>query len=85
MANEYQALLNSMFVCGLKDVDTVIKNEGIDVVLDLRAEAQEGHEDHVERIKIPLEDGIENQTQLLKQAIQYAVRAYHQGNKVLLH
>lgn len=66
MANEYQALLNGMFVCGLKDVDTVIKNEGIDVVLDLRAEAQEGHEDYVERIKIPLEDGVENQTQPLE-------------------
>ncbi|MCT8139122.1 hypothetical protein H1D32_16280 [Anaerobacillus sp. CMMVII] len=86
MTNEYQTLLNGMFICGLKSVESVIENEEIDIVLDLRAEAQ-GDSDYgsVKRLRVPLEDGISNQTQLLQQGIQHAVNAYTEGKKVVLH
>ena len=39
-------------------VDTVIKNENIDVVLDLRAEATDYDQDsNVRRLQVPLQDG----------------------------
>jgi protein-tyrosine phosphatase len=86
MNMDYQFLLNGIFICGVNSVNTVIKNEGIDVVLDLRAESTEHNQDHhVEKLQVPLIDGVANQTDLLQRAITFTVDNYKKGNKVVLH
>lgn len=51
----------------------MIKNEDIDVVLDLRLEAIHYNQDNdVKRLQVPLEDGVANQIDLLQRAIKFA-------------
>ncbi len=82
MSKDYQALLNGIFVCGLPGLASVLENEDVQVIVDLRAEATESD---TKGIIIPLIDGEPNQTHLLKQAIDHVVRAYQDGKQVVLH
>lgn len=86
MNTDYQTLLNGLFICGVNSIDAVIKNADIDVVLDLRPEATHHNQDNdVKRLQVSLEDGVANQTNPLQRAIKFAVDAYKEGNKVVLH
>ncbi|WP_052948712.1 hypothetical protein [Mesobacillus campisalis] len=86
MERNYQSLINGIFVCALPAVNTVLENENIQMVMDLRAEAGENEgENHPNRLVIPLIDGKPNQSKLLEDAIQAAVHAYHEGKQVVLH
>jgi protein-tyrosine phosphatase len=66
----------------------MVKNEGVEVVVDLRAEAAECAypEAKVEWIRIPLGDNAaESQADLFKQAVDEVVKAYNSGKKVAFH
>lgn len=89
MSQSYQALVeDKIFLGGAKDVEQMVKNEGIDVVVDLREEAEECafSEAKVEWIKVPLGDNAtEPQENLFQTAIQEVVKAYRDGKKVAFH
>ena len=85
----YQSLhANRIFFGGAADVESMIKNENIQVIVDLRGEATAcaAPEANVEWIQIPLGDNNpEPQDVLFKQAIDQVVRAYQAGKKVAFH
>src|SRR5687768_12765324 len=85
----YQALHENMiFMGGASDVEAMVKNEGVEVVVDLRGEATECAypEGNVEWIKINLGDhSTEDQTALFRKAIDEVLHAYHEGKKVAFH
>ena len=59
MTNKYQALVeNKIFMGGASDVEDMVKNEGVDVIVDLRGEAAECAypAGEVEWIQVPLGD-----------------------------
>lgn len=89
MMNDYQTLLNGIFVCGLPALNIALENEHVSIVIDLRAEATESENDksilNVNRINIPLIDGVPNQANLLHDAIKHVVNAYHEKKHVVIH
>jgi arsenate reductase len=79
---------NRIFMGAASDVEAMVKNEGIEVVVDLRGEATECAypEAQVEWIQIQLGDNAEQpQTEGFKQAIQAVTDAYHNNKKVAFH
>jgi protein-tyrosine phosphatase len=79
---------NRIFMGGAKDVEAMEKNEGIDVVVDLREESTgcAYPESKAKWIKIPLGDNsTENEHLLFKQAIDEVVNAYNADQKVAFH
>lgn len=83
---DYQTILNGFFICGVPAVNTVIENENIEFIVDLRAEVQGTVDtDQKNRVLIPLVDGVPNQSHLLREAIQQVIKAYQEGKKVLVH
>lgn len=89
MEKNYQSLIeNRIFLGGASDVEAMVKNEGIEVIVDLRGEATEcAYPDaRAEWIKVPLGDNAEGpQDELFQQAIQHVVEAYNSGKKVGFH
>lgn len=89
MAKNYQALHeDKIFFGGAADVEDMVKNEGVEVVVDLRGEATEcAYPDaNVEWIQVPLGDNAEGpQDVLFQQAINHVVEAYRAGKKVGFH
>ncbi len=85
----YQALIaDRIYFGGAKDVPTMVDNDKIQVVVDLREESQacESPDPSVRWIKIPLGDNAtEPEHTLFAQAIQAVVSAYHQKKKVAFH
>jgi protein-tyrosine phosphatase len=85
----YHALVEDrIFFGGAKDVEAMIKNEKVDVIVDLRGEATQCAypSAHAEWIQIPLGDNSPLVTeQLFKQAIEEVVDAYKAGKKVGFH
>lgn len=89
MTDSYQALFNDyIFIGGANCVIDAVKNEDLQIILDLRVESNEGvwHEDDRARwVHIPLVDKVEGQEDLLQEAINVVVNAYQQKQKVLIH
>ncbi|WP_017729277.1 hypothetical protein [Halalkalibacterium ligniniphilum] len=85
MNNDYQSLLNGIFICGVPAVRTVTAQENVQIAIDLRAEADENEDKDIHRIHIPLVDGKPNQADLLQKAIDSVVQAYKEGKQVVLH
>jgi protein-tyrosine phosphatase len=89
MSHSYQALVeDKIFFGGAKDVEQMVINEGINVVVDLREEAEECAypEAKVQWIKVPLGDNTtEPQENLYHSAIRHVVQAYREGKKVAFH
>lgn len=87
--NTYQALIeDKIFFGGAKDVENMVKQEGIDVVVDLREEAEECAypEANVQWVQIPLGDHTsEPQAELFQSAIDEVVKAYRNEKKVGFH
>ncbi|WP_332074682.1 protein-tyrosine phosphatase family protein [Paenibacillus sp. GYB004] len=85
----YHALIpNRIFMGGAADVESMVKNEGIDVVVDLRGEATERAypSDQVQWVQIPLADrSSQPQEEAFRQAIQAVTEAYRQNKKVAFH
>lgn len=89
MSNSYHSLHeNRIFMGGSADVETMENNEGIDVVVDLRAEATECAypESKARWVQVPLGDNAsESEYDLYKQAIDEIMNAYQAGKKVAFH
>ncbi|MFC4779271.1 dual specificity protein phosphatase family protein [Paenibacillus sp. GCM10023252] len=89
MQKNYQNLVeDKVFFGGAADVEDMVKNEGIEIVVDLRGEATECAypDESLTWIQVPLGDNAEGpQDQLFKQAIDHIVEAYKSGKKVGFH
>lgn len=89
MPKNYQALIeDKIFFGGASDVEDMVKNENVEVIVDLRGEATECAfpAGNVEWIQVPLGDNAERpQDQLFQQAIDHVVEAYKSGKKVGFH
>lgn len=86
---KYHALIqDKVFMGAAADVESMVKNEDIEVVVDLRGDAVECAypEADVQWIQIPLTDNM-NQTQeeAFQMAIQAVTDAFHQNKKVAFH
>jgi len=85
----YHALFeNKIFMGGAADVESMIKNEGIEVVVDLREEATgcAYPEAKVKWVQVALGDNAKvSQETLFKKAIDEVVHAYNDGKKVAFH
>jgi protein-tyrosine phosphatase len=85
----YQALVEDrIFFGGASDVEDMVKNEGIEVIVDLRGEATQcAYPDgDVQWIQVALGDNVAGPQDLLfQQAIDHVVEAYHNGKKVGFH
>ncbi|MBP3962582.1 protein-tyrosine phosphatase family protein [Paenibacillus lignilyticus] len=79
---------NMIFMGGAADVESMVKNEGVEVIVDLRAEATEYAypEADVTWIQVPLEDNTEDlEEELFEEAINHVLEAYKSGKKVGFH
>lgn len=89
MEKKYHALHeDKIYMGGAADVEEMVKQEGVQVVVDLREEATEcaSTDANVKWIKIPLGDNAtESEEVLFKKAIDEVVSAYHNGQKVAFH
>ncbi|WP_054635621.1 hypothetical protein [Thalassobacillus sp. C254] len=74
-------------MCGESDVIEIANQEDIKYIVDLRVEATKSiiQDPQVIWAHFPLEDGKENQVEMLKQAIDFVSHAYEQGKQVILH
>jgi protein-tyrosine phosphatase len=85
----YHALVeNRIFFGGARDVEAMIKNEQLDVIVDLRGEATGSAypSEGTQWIQVPLGDNSPVITELLfKKAIEEVVGAYQAGKKVGFH
>ncbi|MGV2939327.1 dual specificity protein phosphatase family protein [Mesobacillus sp. LC4] len=81
----YHALIKDrIFIGGADDVHDVMKNEKVDVIFDLRAEAPEEASDY-NRIHSPIVDDEGRQEEAIKKAINEVVNAYNEGKKIYFH
>lgn len=89
MEKKYHSLHEDKIYMGRAvDVEEMVKQEGVQVVVDLREEATECvfSDASVKWIHIPLEDNAtESEEILFKKAIDEVVSAYHNGQKVAFH
>jgi protein-tyrosine phosphatase len=89
VSGNYHALVEDrIFFGGARDVEAMIKNEDVDVIIDLRAEATQCAypSADTEWIQVPLGDNSPIVTeQLFKKAIDEVVGAYKAGKKVGFH
>lgn len=89
MQKNYQALIEDrIFLGGASDVEDMVKNENVEVIVDLRGEATECAypAGDVKWIQVALGDNAEGpQDQLFQQAIDHVVDAYQSGKKVGFH
>ncbi|WP_281887392.1 dual specificity protein phosphatase family protein [Paenibacillus sp. YYML68] len=89
MTKNYQSLVEDrIFFGGAADVEAMLHNEGIEVVVDLRGEAEQCAYPHasLQWIQVPLGDQAEGpQDQLFAEAINHVLAAYESGKKVGFH
>lgn len=82
--NYHELIKDRIFIGGADDVQEVLKNEKIDVVYDLRAEAQ-NEEPKYNRVHSPIVDDAENQEESIESSIEHVVNAYKEGKNVYFH
>ncbi|BCJ87833.1 hypothetical protein [Effusibacillus dendaii] len=84
---EYQELLHGIFIGGAFDTESMVENEQVDLIVDLRVEAPflTVSDSDVQRVHIPLTDGATDQTESLKRAIDTIVDANRSGKKIGFH
>ncbi len=81
----YQELLKDrIFIGGADDVHEMLKNEKVDVVYDLRAEAPK-EEATYNRFHSPIVDDADHQDESVKRSIDDVVKAYDEGKNVYFH
>ncbi|MFC4712773.1 protein-tyrosine phosphatase family protein [Planococcus dechangensis] len=86
MNETYQQLVKDrIFIGGAADAKQAVENEGIDVVFDLRAEAEDVDESYT-RVHAPIvDDSTEQQDESIQDAINGVVTAFDEGKKVFFH
>src|SRR5438270_732521 len=86
---KYHALVgDKIFIGGAADVESMIENEKVDVIVDLRGESRQSafNANNTKFIHVPLGDSpLETEEVLYKKAIDEVVGAYQAGNKVGFH
>ena len=89
MPKNYQSLANNrIFMGGASDVEDMIKNEKVDVIVDLREESTgcAFPSPNVNWIRVPIGDNAEQPQEILfKEAVNHVVNAYKEGKKVGFH
>lgn len=89
MSKLYHALIPGHIYCGgANDIQQMVDEDGIEVVIDLRAESTgcAAHQSEVQWVHIPLSDHAEvPEEQLFRDAILAVVDAYQNGHKVAFH
>lgn len=89
MSKNYHVLIpGQVFMGGANDVQSMVDNEGVKVVVDLREEAEQcaAVGEGLKWIQVPLGDeASEPQEQLLRTAIEAVTVAYNNGEKVAFH
>lgn len=89
MSKLYHALIPGHIYCGgANDIQQMVDEDGIEVVIDLRAESTgcAAHQSEVQWVHIPLSDHAEEpEEQLFRDAILAVVDAYQNGHKVAFH
>ncbi|MDX1806624.1 MAG: dual specificity protein phosphatase family protein [Paenisporosarcina sp.] len=80
----YQALIDDrIFVGGVADVESAIKDEKIDVVYDLRAEVAASSSD-ISKHQPIVDDG-EFQDESIRTGVKQIVQNYQEGKKIFFH
>ncbi|OIJ17247.1 protein tyrosine phosphatase [Anaerobacillus alkalidiazotrophicus] len=82
--NYHELLSNRIYIGGANDVEDVLKNEKIDVVYDLRAEAPT-EETNYHRVHSPIVDDAGHQDEFIKKSIDHVVKSYHEGKNIYFH
>ncbi|MCM3390463.1 dual specificity protein phosphatase family protein (plasmid) [Ureibacillus chungkukjangi] len=82
--NYHELLQNRIYIGGADDVNEVIKNENVDVIFDLRAEASSDSTNY-NRVHSPIVDDAEQQDESIKDSIEKVVNAYNDGKNVYFH
>lgn len=89
MSKQYHALIPGHIYCGgVNDIQQMVDEDGIEVVVDLRAESTgcAAHQPEVQWVHISLSDHAEEpEEQLFHKAIFAVVDAYQNGKKVAFH
>lgn len=89
MHKAYHELIpGHIYMGGAGDVQAMVDQDGVEVVVDLREEAEQSAAsgEGVQWIKVPLGDEAnEPQEQMLHTAIKAVVGAYKEGKKVAFH
>ena len=81
---QYQALIGDrIFVGGVADVESVIEEEKIDVVYDLRAEVAASSSD-ISKHQPIVDDG-EFQDESIRTGVKQIVQDYQDGKKIFFH
>ncbi|MFY3793307.1 protein-tyrosine phosphatase family protein [Ureibacillus sp. MALMAid1270] len=79
-----ELIKNRIFIGGADDIPEVVKNEKVDIIFDLRAEAVEENTDY-NRVHSPIVDNAEQQDESIKNSIEKVVSAYNVGENVYFH
>ncbi|RXT08012.1 hypothetical protein [Ammoniphilus sp. CFH 90114] len=83
---DYQSFLEGLFICGEDVVPSVVSEEKLTLIVDVRAEAKNSAGSGKETwINVPLDSAKSNQAILLKEAIEQLVQAYQKGERAVLH
>lgn len=82
--NYHELIKDRIYIGGADDVQEALKNEKIDVVYDLRAEAP-NEEPKYSRVHSPIVDDAVNQEESIESSIEHVVNAYKEGKNVYFH
>jgi len=82
--NYHELFKDRIYIGGADDVEDLMKNEKIDIIFDLRAEAP-GNESKYNRVHSPIVDDAAHQDESVKKSIDQVVNAYNEGKNVYFH
>lgn len=82
--NYHELLEDRIFIGGADDADDVMKNQKVDIIFDLRAEAPK-EETNYHRVHSPIVDDADYQDDSVKKSIESVVNAYNEGKNVYFH
>lgn len=82
--NYHELIKGRIFIGGADDVQDMLKNEKVDVVYDLRAEAPD-EEVKYNRMHSPIVDDAADQDESIKSSVDHIVKSYNEGKNIYFH
>lgn len=82
--NYHELFKDRIYIGGADDVEDLMKNEKVDIIFDLRAEAP-ANESKYNRVHSPIVDDVTHQDESVKKSIDQVVNAYNEGKNVYFH